>query len=111
MKNNEVFLKHIVDELDFIIKECKNLDFTELVENAVLKRAIARSLEIIGEAVKNISKDFKNEHTEIDWKKVTGLRDKLIHQYFGIDWNIVWDVIENKIPELREKIAKLIREK
>lgn len=76
------------------------------MNDPVLQRASFRSLEIIGEAVKNISEDFKKKNTEIEWRKIAGLRDKLIHHYFGVDWVLVWDVIENKIPEL-EKTLKI----
>lgn len=76
------------------------------MNDPVLQRASFRSLEIIGEAVKNISEDFKKKNTEIEWRKIAELRDKLIHHYFGVDWVLVWDVIENKIPEL-EKTLKI----
>src|SRR3989339_623219 len=72
-----------------------------------LKRALSRSLEIIGEASKNLSDKFKNNHPEVEWKKIAGLRDKLIHSYFGVDWYTVWDVVRIKIPELKNQLEKL----
>ena len=107
LKDQKAPLKHILDEIDFILKYTKNIDFDSLIKNEVLKRAIVRSLEIIGEAVKQIDEDFKKQHKNIDWKKIAGFRDILIHRYFSIDWDIVWDVIENKIPELRDKLRDL----
>ena len=89
MKHDSVYLEHIIDETAFIIKESRELRFEDLIKNEILKRAIIRSLEIIGEAVKNISKELKDRHTDIEWKKIAGIRDKLIHDYFGVDWNIV----------------------
>ena len=66
------------------------------MKDDILKRACVRSLEVIGEAVKNLPEDFKDEYPELEWKKIAGIRDKLIHHYFGVDWDIVWDVIQNK---------------
>lgn len=67
-----------------------------------------RSLEIIGEAAKNLSLDFKSEHNDIDWKSMAGMRDRLIHGYFGVDYQIVWDVIQTEIPKLKSKIVSLL---
>ena len=109
MLNNEnIFLKHIIDEINFIIKHTRDIDFKNLIENELLKRAIVRSLEIIGEAVKKLDENFRNKHNKIEWKKIAGFRDKLIHHYFGIDWDIVWDVIKNKIPELNRNIKEFL---
>ena len=74
----------------------------------VLCRASIRSLEIIGEATKKLSNDFKNEHSQIEWKKIAGTRDKLIHDYYGIDYDIVWDIITSKIMELHNFLNGLI---
>lgn len=110
MKHDSVYLEHIIDETAFIIKESRELRFEDLIKNEILKRAIIRSLEIIGEAVKNISKELKDRHTDIEWKKIAGIRDKLIHDYFGVDWNIVWDVINIQIPDLSVKINKILKD-
>ncbi len=108
LRSQEPLLKHILDELDFILKFTKDIDFNFLIHDELLQRAIVRSLEIIGEAVKQIDEIFKESHDEIEWKKIAGFRDILIHRYFNIDWDIVWDIIQHKVPELREKINKLL---
>lgn len=59
-----------------------------------------RSLEVIGEGVKNLSEDFKADHPEIEWRKIAGMRDMLIHHYFGVDWQVVWNVLEKKLLQL-----------
>jgi uncharacterized protein with HEPN domain len=110
MKSNVIFIKHILEEINFLHKETAGLTFEVFMKNEVLKRACARSLEIIGEAVKNISDDFKVEYKEIEWKKIAGLRDKIIHFYFGINWDIVWDVIDNKILELKIRLEYILKE-
>ena len=110
MKDDRVFILHILDEVNFIIRESKALDYEDLVQNEILKRAILRSLEIIGEATKNLSKDFRKKHSAIKWRELAGLRDKLIHYYFGVKWERVWDVIKNVIPEIEDKLKSLLDE-
>jgi len=102
------YLKHIRDELAYISETSKNLTKDEFLQSETLKRSFTRSIEIIGEAVKNLPKDFRNEHSHIDWRSIAGMRDRLIHGYFGVDYDIVWDVVENEIPELKIEIEKLI---
>lgn len=73
-----------------------------------MKRASVRSLEVIGEATKNLSEEFKEKYPVVEWKKIAGMRDKLIHHYFGINWDIVWDVIQNKLPDMGNEIRILV---
>jgi len=70
--------------------------------------AVARNLEIIGEAVKNVPHDIRAQHPEVEWRKLAGLRDILIHQYFGIDTEIIWDVIKAKLPVLAEHVRRIL---
>ncbi|HIH44511.1 MAG TPA: DUF86 domain-containing protein [Candidatus Methanoperedenaceae archaeon] len=100
-------MDHILEEIEFLEKVCMDLEFEDLKQDEVLKRAITRSLEIIGEAAKNISDDLKDKHPEIEWRKIAGLRDKLVHAYFGIDWDIVWDVLKNRLSGMRESLRNL----
>ena len=92
------------------MKTCEGLEREDLMRNQLLQRAVLRRLEVIGEAVKNISEELKQRHPELEWKKLTGLPDKLIHHYFGVDWVIVWDVITTRIPSLHEQIEQLVEE-
>lgn len=110
VKSDEVFIKHILDEIGFLKTQSENLEPEDLMKNEVLKRAFPRSIEIIGEAAKNISDPLKEKYPDIEWKKIVGMRDKLIHAYFGISWDIVWDVVKNKLPEM-EKSIKSLKEK
>jgi uncharacterized protein with HEPN domain len=73
-----------------------------------VRRAFVRSLEIIGEAAKNINNEIKDEYPDIKWREIAGMRDKLIHHYFGVDYSLVWDVVENKIDELKLDLERII---
>jgi uncharacterized protein with HEPN domain len=108
MKHERVFLEHILEEITFMLEKTDGLSFQEFVKDEVLKRACSRSLEIIGEAVKNLSGDFKRRHKDVEWKKISGLRDKIIHVYFGVNWDILWDVIKNRLPTLKVKIENML---
>jgi len=81
-----------------------NLTIDDFSESRLYQDAIVRNLEIIGEAVKSLPKKLIAKYPEIEWKKIAGLRDILIHAYFGIDIEIVWDVVQNKIPELKDQM-------
>ncbi|HTW91075.1 MAG TPA: DUF86 domain-containing protein [bacterium] len=72
--------------------------------------AVVRNLEIIGEAVKKLPPETKSDHPEVEWKKIAGLRDILVHDYFGIDMDIVWDVVQNKLPVLTEQVQRILDE-
>ena len=110
MKQDEVFIRHILDEIDFLIDSSKGLEYDGLIKDETLKRAFVRSLEVIGEATKNISSQFRQKHPDIEWRELAGLRDKLIHRYFGVQWEIVWDVVKSKIPQLKERIVGVLEE-
>lgn len=71
---------------------------------------MVRSLEIIGEASKKVDDEFKLLHPYIEWRKMAGTRDRLIHNYFGVDYDIVWDLIKNKLPELREALTEILQQ-
>ncbi|MBA4317675.1 MAG: hypothetical protein C0412_04675 [Flavobacterium sp.] len=108
MKHDLVYLRHIFDEIEFITKEVKNLTYESFIESEIYTRAFSRSLEIIGEAVKQLSAEFRDEHNEIEWKKISGMRDKLIHQYFSVDNELIWDVVKNSLPRVKENIKVIL---
>ena len=106
--SNSELLNHILDEIRFVLHTTNAKTKDELIENEILKRAVIRSLEIIGEASKKIDPDFKLLNPHIDWRGMAGTRDKLIHDYFGVNYNIVWDIIENERPSLNDFIGDLL---
>lgn len=103
------YLKHIRDESFYILSiTSKGITKEEFLNDETLKRAVVRSLEIIGEATKKIPADYKIKWKNVIWKEMAGMRDRLIHDYMGVNYSIVWDVIINKIPELCEQIVIVI---
>jgi uncharacterized protein with HEPN domain len=103
------YLKHIRDECSYINSVIRtDLSKEDFLRDETLKRAVIRSLEIIGEATKKIPADFKYKWNLIKWKNMAGLRDRLIHDYMGVNYYIVWDVVKNKIPELYDQIVVVL---
>lgn len=110
MKSQLNYLKHIFDECNFLIQESESTTNDIFFKDDIKTRAFVRSLEIIGEATKNLSPDLKAQHREIEWKKMAGMRDRLIHGYFEVDYELVWEIVIDKIPKLKITIENIIKE-
>lgn len=108
-KEPKEYLRHIHDECLYIISVSENLLFEDFMKDETLKRAVVRSLEIIGEATKKIPADFKVKWKTIQWKNMAGMRDRLIHDYIGVNYAIVWDVMKNKIPDMNKQISEFLK--
>jgi len=102
-------LRHILDEINFVLDTVGDKDYDEVMNNGILFRAIVRSIEIIGEATKKLSVDFKTAHPQIDWKKIGRTRDILIHVYFAVDNEIVWNIITEKLSPLQDYVSRLVK--
>jgi uncharacterized protein with HEPN domain len=107
-KDPKIFLEHILESIDEIERNTKNLSEDEFFNSTTIQDAVVRRLEIIGEAVKNLPAPFKNQHPGIPWKKIAGLRDILIHEYFGVDLDLVWKITNKDIPQLKNQIVNLL---
>ena len=97
----------ILEAINYIEVFINNKSFENLNDDMLLKSAIMAQLMIIGEAAKSLSDELKNSTTDIEWHKVVGLRNVLIHEYFGVVWEIVWDTIKVDLPELKSKLEKI----
>ncbi len=104
------YLRHILDEARFLEEQSKVITHEEFPQDNVRQRAFACSLEIIGEAVKNLSPEFREKYSTVGWKAIAGMRDKLIHGYFGVDYDIVWDAVIKKMPNLTQQIEAIIQQ-
>lgn len=104
------YLRHILDETNYLMRASDGLSKNEFMHDETLQRAFVRSIEVIGEATKNVSNEIRSKYSHIEWRSIAGMRDRLIHHYFGIDYDIVWDVVVTKVPALQEEVAKIIKQ-
>ena len=102
------YLRHILAESDYLLQESAHLTLEQFVASATLQRAFVRSLEIIGEASKKVPDAYRAQHPDIEWRAMAGMRDRLIHNYFGVDYELVWDVVTTRVPLLRSQIAEIL---
>lgn len=107
-KNPLFFLNDINESLDKIFNYTNGLTFSEFISSDITKDAVERNFEIIGEAVKNLSEEFRSNYPNIPFRQIAGMRDKLIHDYFGIDYEIIWKTIKDKLPAFKNEITELI---
>lgn len=101
-------LHHILDEADYLLSRSQGLSKQEFLGDETLKRAFVRSLEIMGEAAKKVPANIRDLLPEVDWRAIAGMRDRLIHGYFGVDYEIVWDAVVNKVPSVRDSIRRVL---
>jgi len=105
-----LFLKDIHTHSKKIRTYTKDLSMQEFFKDSKTYDAVMRNIQIIGEAIKLLPADVRKQHTNVDWKKAAGLRDMVVHEYFGINKDIIWDVIQNKIPELEREVKIILKD-
>ena len=104
------YLEDILESISKIDEYIENMDYDELIADNRTIDAIVRNLEVIGEAAKNIPSEIRDKYPNIEWKKIAGIRDILIHAYFTIDLEILWDIVKNKLPDLKEGISVVLND-
>ena len=111
MRDYKLYIDDILQAIKSIESYTKGFNFGKLKQNKLVVDAVTRNLEIIGEAVKNIPADLKRRHPEVEWKKISGLRDILAHEYFAVDLKVLWDIVDNKLPGFKKEISGLLKKK
>jgi len=106
-KDYRVFITHILECIEKIEEYTSALTKEEFLNNAQIQDAVMRRIEIIGEAVKNIPSEVKDKYPDIPWKRITGMRDILIHGYFGVDMELTWKVAATDLKDLKKKILEI----
>ena len=107
-RTNKEFLLDIQEAASRIANYVKGMSYADFLEDEKTQDAVVRNIEIIGEAVKELLDDFKAKHDDIEWKYIARMRDKLIHHYHGVSWEIVWSVVKNDLPDLKSKVDNII---
>jgi len=110
IKNEKIFLRHILESIENVENFTKDVSKTEFLSSVLVQDGVIRRLEIIGEAVKNLPLEVKEQYPDIEWKKIAGLRDVLIHAYFDVDIDLTWEIIKRDLPDLKKKIKKILED-
>lgn len=106
---DQLFLNDLTLSCDKILRYSSGLSREQFFAEEKTYDAVLRNLEILGEAVKHLSREFRDAHPKIEWRKIAGLRDMVIHEYFGLDAHILWDVVSNEVPRLREQLQSITK--
>lgn len=105
---DKVRLQHIYDAIEEIESYLINTEFSDFIENSMMRFACIKQMEIIGEASNHISDEIKSNFSQIEWNQIVGMRNVFVHEYFGIDESIVWEIIKNDLPELKLRIKEIL---
>lgn len=108
--SDEVRLRHIINAIEEIEGYIENLDYSDFVTNSMLRNASIKLLEIIGEAAKHLSDALKNKYSSINWMDISDFRNILVHEYFAVDYSMIWDIILNEIPGLKLAVTNILKE-
>lgn len=107
-KEPKLFIEHILESIAFIESYIGDIELKDFIADQQKQDSVLRRLEIIGEAVKNLPESFKLRHRDIPWKQIAGMRDVLIHDYFGVDLLQVWNTVHKELPKLKKELEKII---
>ena len=108
-RDDAVYLRHILDAIKQIEKYLKGISKEQFMENKLLQDGVVRQLEIIGEASRHLSEGLRQRHPEVPWRQIIGMRNRIIHEYFNVDLEIVWEVVEKDLPDLKAQAHKILQ--
>lgn len=108
MRDDKTYLRHILDAIESIENYIGQTAYEQFASNKMMLDAVIRELEIIGEAVNNLSPQFRDTHSRIVWRRMKDMRNFLIHEYFGVNTKVVWDTCKTDLPELKEFVLKFL---
>ena len=104
------YLQDILDAVDDIERFVTDIGYEQFINDKKTLNAVVRSIEVIGEASKRLPESFKKKNRELPWREITGMRDKLIHAYFGMDTETIWKTVKENIPQLKQTIKKMVKD-
>lgn len=105
MSKDELLIQHVRDAIKRIEEYTAGLDEAKFTENLVVRDAVLRQLEIIGEAARTLSEDGKKKYPSVNWYQIVGMRNRLIHEYFDVSWKVVWQTVANDLPKLKKHLS------
>jgi|SRR3989344_4117058 len=108
-KDPKILLRHILESIDILQAYLADVDEDEFLRNTEKQDSAERRLQIIGETIVQLPGEFKNQHSDIEWAKVAGLRNRLVHEYFDIDHGLIWNILARSLPEFKKQIEQLIQ--
>ena len=109
-KRDRLLLAHILDSISAIKRYTHGVDKTHFLRDDKTQSAVIRQLEVIGEATSHLSTQLKTQHSRVDWVAISGMRNKLIHEYFGVDLDLVWQVVKKDITILEKEVTNILRQ-
>ena len=107
-KDPKIFLVHILENINLIEEDLSGVDAENFKKSRLLQDAVVRRVEVMGEAAKNLPEEFKSEHPDVPWRKIAGTRDFIVHEYFSIDLDLVWEITQKELPDLKNKITAIL---
>lgn len=107
-KDPKIFLHHILESLEEIENHLKGFSEGDFSRDVKTQDAVVRRIGVLGEAVKNLPTRFRKKYPEVEWREIAGMRDKLIHHYFGIKMDVVWETSKKDLPKLKEQIEQIL---
>lgn len=107
-KDPQVFLKHILESIEWIEKDINGMSKDDFLKNVPIQDAVVRRIEIIGEAIRHLPSDLKKEKADVPWQDIMDMRNKIIHEYFGVDLELVWEVAKKDVPTLKNHVEDIL---